>query len=62
MNIEIESKCVICQDVIKLTVKAKDYSDWQGGKHIQHAFPYINAGERELLISGICGPCFDKIM
>jgi len=31
------------------------------GMHIQNAFPYLDSGQREILISGICGPCFDKI-
>ena len=39
-----------------------DLQAWIKGKHAQDAFPYLNAGERELLISGICNSCFDKMM
>ena len=28
---------------------------------IQNAMPNLSADDRELLISGICGPCFDKM-
>jgi hypothetical protein len=34
---------------------------WQAGVHIQDAMPEVSADDRELLISGICGQCFDKL-
>ena len=38
-----------------------DYEAWENGKLIQDVMPYLSADEREVLISGICGPCFDKM-
>jgi hypothetical protein len=32
-----------------------------GKVHIQNALPNISDNDRELLLSGICGECFDKI-
>jgi hypothetical protein len=38
-----------------------DYERWQNGEHIQNVAPYLSADDRELLISGMCGKCFDEI-
>lgn len=52
-------KCKICKKYFTLKVKADDYTDYiSNGKLIQLAFPYLSAGERELIISGICDTCF----
>tara|TARA_Y100000310_G_C20387451_1_gene671140 strand:+ start:362 stop:508 length:147 start_codon:yes stop_codon:yes gene_type:complete len=40
-------------------VNSKDFISWNNGSYIQNAMPYLSADERELLISGTCGPCFD---
>ena len=34
---------------------------WLAGAHIQRAYKSLTADERELLISGTCGPCFDSL-
>lgn len=31
------------------------------GAHVQDAFPMLSPEERELMISGICGPCWDVL-
>ena len=31
------------------------------GVHLQNAFPYLSASERELIKSGTCGKCWDKM-
>jgi hypothetical protein len=33
----------------------------QRGVLIQNALPNVNEDQREFLISGICGKCFDKM-
>lgn len=53
--------CVECHTVIKLKVDPADYAKWQAGELIQRAMPYLDVGERELLISGICSTCFDQL-
>lgn len=57
----LEAKCDRCADNHQLRVSEQDYIDWQNGKHIQDAMPYIPAEVREVLISGICGECFDDL-
>jgi hypothetical protein len=38
-----------------------DVAHWEGGALIQDALGYLTADERELLISGTCGACFDNM-
>ncbi len=53
-------------DPVSVTVDTQDYVDWTKGvgekRLAQVAFPYICDDERELLISGICGKCYDAFL
>jgi hypothetical protein len=42
-------------------VEPDDYFAWKDGKLIQEAFPYLSAGQRELLISNTCEKCWEKL-
>ena len=57
----LRKKCRICNKEHFLKVNELDAIRWKTGSHIQVAMPYLTADERELLISGICGKCFDKM-
>lgn len=58
----LEAKCDRCAEKCQLRVSEQDYYNWQvGNKHIQEAMPYVPASAREILISGICGECFDDL-
>lgn len=59
--ITMTGSCRLCKKEYKMQVKAKDIDAYRNGAHVQNAFPYLAADERELLISGICGKCFDGI-
>ena len=51
--------CRMCKKSYALKVKTEDYTDYcNSGKLIQNCFPYLSAGEREVIISGICDTCF----
>ena len=50
--------CNKCKDQVEMSVNIDDYTSWENGELIQNAMPYLTADEREVLISGICGPCF----
>ena len=50
--------CNKCKDQVEMAVNVDDYTSWENGELIQNAMPYLTADEREVLISGICGPCF----
>lgn len=55
-------QCRNCGVTYSLLYSREDMVDWLSGSlFIQDAMPYLSAGERELLISGICEKCFDEI-
>ena len=54
-------KCIKCDEAKQLEIYPDDLRRWKEGELIQNAIPYLNSSQRELLISGICGECFDKI-
>lgn len=53
--------CTICSAGYSVQVYQKDYEAWRNGLPVQDAFPYLSADQRELLISKICGTCYDKL-
>jgi hypothetical protein len=60
-RITLKLKCVECNKVFYITVYKKDIKRYEEGDLVQVAFPYLTTGERELIVSGICEKCFDKI-
>ena len=57
----VVSQCIKCTKTETVLVKKADLIAWKKGEYIQNAMPYLEVGERELLISGICGECFDNM-
>jgi hypothetical protein len=53
--------CSMCDTQHEIWVEDDDYKAWENGKMCQDAFPYLDAGQREILISGTCGRCFDLL-
>lgn len=53
--------CPFCGRGNEVEVNEADYWDWDDGMLAQDAFPYLSADEREMLISGICPTCWDKM-
>lgn len=53
--------CVSCAQKKEITVLGPDLFQYNQGRVIQEAFPYLNDADRELFISGICGICFDEM-
>jgi len=49
--------CPFCGREHSVKVALRDYTNWQDGELAQRAFPYLNATEREQLISGTCPNC-----
>lgn len=58
---KIQKQCRMCRKVITLEVSESGYEMMLAGAHIQDAFPELSVDDRELLISGICGSCFDEL-
>ena len=61
MTAVVAVPCRLCDTVHDLTVNVEGYVNWQAGEFIQDALPELSCDERELLISGACGACFDKL-
>lgn len=54
-------RCISCCEQHIIEMLAVDHAKWKAGTCIQDAMPYLSIADRELLISGFCGPCFDGI-
>ena len=57
----IAAPCLMCKKVWELVVPAAGYERWQAGTLIQVALPELSLDEREILISKICGKCYDAM-
>lgn len=56
------AKCTSCEKIIPFEADALDITSFRMGiQTIQEALPYLTADERELIISGTCGKCFDEM-
>ena len=53
--------CAHCLTDHVLMVNPSDILNWQGGTYIQDALPYLNAAEREMLISQTCDRCWKSM-
>ena len=60
-TITVEATCMMCQQTKTLQLPASGYAAYKAGMLIQRAMPSVPEGDRELLISQTCGPCFDKL-
>lgn len=55
------TSCPYCGKANEIEVNEMDYFDWDDGELVQDAFPYLSVEEREMLISGICPTCWNKM-
>lgn len=55
-------KCMMCQESQVLPISSDSLFEWRmSGKFCQDYFPDLSSDQRELLISGTCGACFDDM-
>ena len=59
-EVAVITRCPMCGRGNEVEVNEADYDDWSDGVLAQVAFPYLNADEREMLISGICPTCWAR--
>lgn len=57
-EVSVVTRCPFCGKANFVEVNENDYFDWEDGALVQVAFPYLSAGEREMLVSGTCGKCW----
>lgn len=54
--------CRLCNKTTEVHCNKNDFDSWQKGDgFIQDLLHYVSAADRELLISGTCGECFDEL-
>lgn len=56
-----ETYCPMCGETSSVEVDLHGFAAWQAGELIQVAMPYLSPADREKLITGICGPCWDAM-
>lgn len=58
----ITLECNTCRKLYQIPVTMEQVYKWKNsGITAQKAFPFLTADQRELLISQICGECFDEL-
>ena len=57
----VSAVCPFCGTVSTIIVYSDDLDLYKAGADMRIAFPYLNADEREVLISGICPTCSDNL-
>lgn len=57
----IEQRCFCCNTKKVIEMDDVAYTRWINGEHIQDVAPEMSVDDRELLISGVCGNCFDNM-
>ena len=61
-KVTLNPVCPVCGKPHPVTVEIEDLKDFkERRKHADEAFPYLNAGQRELLITGICDACWETL-
>lgn len=57
----VDAECDTCHAKKTFYIPETEWLAWTGGGLIQNVMPSFPKEERELLISGTCGPCFDAL-
>ena len=61
-TLKVEITCIRCKRAHTIVVPKKGYMKWlDSNARIQDVMPELSADDRELLVSNICGPCFDQL-
>jgi len=57
----ITTVCPECHSDKIIKVETRDWLKWNSGVYVQNAFPYLSPEDRESLITGYCGDCWDNL-
>jgi hypothetical protein len=61
-KILIKRKCRRCKTVVEFYVQADDWDLYKTGDYfVEDVFWYLTPDQREILLSRLCGDCFDAI-
>ena len=60
--LEVEVTCIVCGTTKKIQVPESGFKAWYNrGVLIQSAMPSVPAEDREMMMSQICGKCFEEM-
>ena len=61
----IKIKCELCDQDIPVAITEGEFVDWTLNHKtlpvVQDHFPQLSAEDREMLVSGVCGKCWDRL-
>lgn len=57
----VDGPCIYCQAPHSLILDADALMRFRAGGFAKDCFPELSADQREFLISGICGKCWDEL-
>lgn len=60
-TVTVNVKCPACGKVYEIDVPKEQYDTYKAGALIQDAFPDMPCEIREMFITGICPPCWDRM-
>lgn len=60
-KLTVRRPCIKCRQEYEVEVSVDGWIRWREGELIQFALPELSKAERELMISGVCGGCFDAM-
>ena len=60
-KILVGNRCPMCQKMNSVEVYKADFEKWRNGELIQVAMPYLSADDREIIKTGICPTCWDRM-
>ena len=62
-NVYVNVKCPQCGKISTLEMTKEQYEQYKSGdNYIQNIFPNWSPAIREMLITGICPDCWDKMI
>ncbi len=61
MYTTLTETCRTCGSQESIRVQTKDLAAWKNGEVIQEAMPYLDADQREMMISNTCSKCWDEL-
>jgi hypothetical protein len=59
--IAVDCKCPFCGKVNSVVVPESGLEAYNNGEHVQVAFPELTADQREMVKTGICVECWNKM-
>lgn len=55
----VNVRCYTCKTIYKIEAPVEAWKKWAAGDMIQHSLYMVSKEDRELLLSNICGNCFE---